>query len=1005
MISELIYNRIAVIWITILGCILGIFLYFNMPVELLPQSKATSLLFITKNIGQDHLLLANRYEKTLNEVLLKFSLGTDLQISANKESIKGIFSSKNIDDENIMTVQKEIKTALSEANLSTFFQLLALDAKNIPIMTLVVEKKSQSMLNDSELNNLVESEVIKPLRQIPNILDVVDTTEKNIEKNISPVIAKQKELMKNSIQLLKSLVESIKPRNSLINSEYQISVRQTDATKFDKTPIYFNQKKTLDEVFVISESEQINSQISLRNGMPAISLSIYKTSFGNEVAGSKLVRQKIAELGKNNKDISIEIVYDSADYVNAAESNVIGNLRDGIILTCVCILFFLRNIISTFIVSLSIPISLLLTLPILYFAGISRNVMSLAGITLGVGVVVDATISIINGINEEIENGLSPMSASIRAAEENVLPIAAAVLTTFAVFVPILLLDGTVGDLFYDLSFTVVAAQAISFVCAIFIIPGITGLILEKTRNEKTKKKSRNFSTSELSSKNLLLRMLDKLLTSHLACWTLSLSFLAAVACGISMIPPAEFLPRAQNGDYRITVETGYDFAPSKRLEFAKKIDSILKAEGLTNRIVTTTSQNITSDFHSDSKSFDQNSILKKISRAISPYQAHINAQNPLDSESTKGNDLDFYVPFKIENRQKIKDSISKIPGITFQKWSSDAKSMGLTLTKPTDSLAENFIPESLYSAYWTTHLNPTVLGTDLHAYNHPPYKSYQILYDETKSDIFVHPTTGVPSTNNVAQFANYTGLEDEEIHIIDGNRVERIQLALTGKTASEISSQIEKIFQEFKISLIWDQAVTEKETSTKKLETCIAWSILLTILVLYIQNKSLLITTIIMFTFIWGAIGSFPGLVFHKETLNASALVGFILLAGTIVNNGILLMDIIEKNRREQKSPKICCLIAAQQRTGPVLVTALTTALGMLPMVFETGAGSQMYRALSIVVVYGTLVSTPVSLVGIPCLVMIFGDIRETFERQSLRTKIAFSKLKLQTPFRNLKV
>ena len=977
MIEKTVEHRFSVLLLVLLGCLLGIFLYFKMPIELLPRSNTTRLVFLAPAQGGNANERAAHLSTLLEKAFAKNGLRGKLAFESNRDRSLGIWTPEGNTHINLQTLRNSIRDALSNENASPNFELLELQSSSGSILTLVAERTRSSKISNFELYTLIQTELIGGLRKIPGVAkaQIENSSNREITHSLNKMaLLEDPEFAKHAVQ------KQIKTLSSpLVNVVPVLGSIAIDYSKDNKL-----------SAFEPIETDHLAEMTSLRDGNEVIFVSVQKNSEGNEVEISKKVKSLVETLNKNLKDLQLDVVQDSAVYINSAEENVVANLRDGIILTCICIFVFLRRWYSTVVVSLSIPISLLLTFPILYLVGISRNVMSLAGIALGVGVVVDATLSIVNGIEEHMAKGFSPREASVISARENHVPIAIAVLTTLAVFIPILFLNGLVGDLFYDLAFTVIASQCIAYICAIYITPSLTSMVYEKINlKRRTPNSSDKKPEGEVKS-GIFLQAIQSILQKRVAYWAVAAASLLAVVWGGSLVPPSEFLPRAGQGDFRASIFVGADLNPVSAKILARNLDAGLAKSGFKNRISRLENETLRIDFHSDESSTSSRKQIEELLLPIAtPYSVSVSELNPLDDKSSNGQDIEFYLNTTEKNRELLKSTLEKIPGITHQRWSNDFRKSASNIDRDDTAFSSMLVDRPHSEGFFASQFQKKMLGIDV---SDPKIegKGPAVAYlDQTNAGIRLHPTSGAPLQKGMLPYVAAMNRENSNAFVVNGQVMERVELTLEGKTTSQITEEINAIVKRTDVPIEWGSGVSESEDSVSKLGLCILIATILTILILYAQNRSLITTTTIMFTFVWGAIGSFPGLAMHRETLNASALVGFILLAGTIVNNGILLMEIVEKNRKLQFTPRDCCMLAARQRTIPVLVTALTTALGMLPMVFETGAGSQMYRALSIVVVYGTLISTPVSLFGIPCMVMIFGDLREYAERKILKILI----------------
>jgi predicted RND superfamily exporter protein len=333
---------------------------------------------------------------------------------------------------------------------------------------------------------------------------------------------------------------------------------------------------------------------------------------------------------------------------------------------------------------------------------------------------------------------------------------------------------------------------------------------------------------------------------------------------------------------------------------------------------------------------------------------------------------------------------VEELDGVAGARWSTEHKEMHANFNDSAPSmLTLPAPPGKAWDIVRFSHTS-TLVGAHIPWDENSRTKKPHLVWRSTENAAAKnHPLFNASTLTKREDLIHSAEALQKSVFFVNGEKVENVMLKLRGKTVSEVSSQLEKVKAKHQMKIIWGASKVESEKNIRNLAVCFLIAAVAILIILYWQNRSAAITLVIMCTFIWGLIGAFPGLLIHKETLNSSAIVGFILLAGTIVNNGILLMELIVRSRNAQQSPAFSCYSAVSQRTLPVLITALTTAVGMLPMVWDTGEGSQMYRALSIVVVYGTVVSTPVSLLGIPSIYLILYDAKEIFGKIRLRLSV----------------
>ena len=584
-------------------------------------------------------------------------------------------------------------------------------------------------------------------------------------------------------------------------------------------------------------------------------------------------------------------IHDEADKIDAAESTVTSNLRDGTVLTCLCVFLFLRSLRSTIFVSLSLPLSLLAAIPFMTACGLGKNIMSLAGLALGVGVVVDATLAVMEDFHAELRGGTSAAKAAKSAARSNFAPVLAAILTTLAVFVPILFLNGFAGDIFFDLSMTIIIIQLLSFGVAIYLTPGILSLYYEKV--PESIQNMPQVSNSELAPNSWFVDFMEMILRSRAMTLGFFLASLLAVVWSLTLVPGSEFLPAGKQADFVFLKPVGNN-------EKMQTIDEMIQNTSTSLHTLALSSSFVVHSDHIEVrlKTSDAHPLERIQNRLQLGLHAPTSALLPVDASGEPAGVVTLYIPPQSpENFLKIKEKLSHIKGI--------------------------FNIDSSPASIWLDGFPRQILRLTL--------------------------SPGM----------------------ISGTAISKVKESLKNQMAVES-----------------DPVSALKEQSLLQLGWCVLFAMALIFIILLVINRSFYTAITIMFTFLWGLIGVFPGMRLHGESFNASVLVGFILLSGTVVNNGILLMDLFMRHRAQQLPPFEAMMLAIRKRAIPVIVTALTTVLGMVPMVFETGEGSELYRGLAIVTVYGTLVSTPLSIICLPCLALLLDD----FEEFKSRMKFFFT-------------
>ncbi len=1005
LLRTLIIERFRVIWLTLILCLAGLEIYIRTPIELLPKSNPQQYLVAVLNPGEPGGNDTKKIERIVRESASQIASIENVYSEISPQLLVTRISAPQIPTNFTDALRASIAQKFSENEIRKFFQVTALGRESASTIDLMITQKDGTNTSSTEVIPATEIVVklIPALEQIRGISAVRSQGLPSEDIALRPLPGMLLNASESEIEIAKKISETFRPPSLWEPTPYGtiLSERYLPASRIESIPISINSKATqsttIGNLYAVEKHIDPHAAVVLSNSSTAFLLAIHTTAKADLVQTSLQVKSYLERFNKDSQKYTATIVSDAADYINAAQENVGDNLKWGVILTCLCILIFAQNIRYTAITAISIPVSLALTFPFFEIFSISRNVMSLAGITLSVGVVVDATIAVVDGIDSGMRKGLTATEAAWQSACENFMAVAMTSLSTLAVFVPILFLKGTVGDLFFDLSLTVIISQTIAFLVAVFIVPGLTSAIYE-IMNVHFETESDDQTVTENIWSRAFASAVKVLLTRKLFYWSAGIASIALAVIGVAISPPTEFLPKRASHEFRAISPEASESDNS--LVMAQRVDETLRKMGAEKRLVLVDSSGLRADFSiPQGKSAELRLMEEFINRGTQPYRTMVSARNPIDVEATNSRDLEFYIPEHLQNRASFKSEVEAIAGVSSARWSSENTALYSRLD--TDSFRMLTLPSAPGTAWalWSFSYSKLLLGADIPSHEWERTRQPRLIWREPRDgDTRTHPALNSTIPESREDILTSTLRHAKTSVIVNGETTEGVALKIQGKTVTEVSADLEKIANRHKVQLTWGISKKDADRSIRDLGICFVIATIAIIALLYIQNRSFSVTTVIMCTFIWGLIGSFPGLVIHGESLNASAIVGFILLAGTIVNNGILLMSLVGRSRRAQLAPGLCCLDAVSHRTIPVFITSLTTAVGMLPMVWDTGEGSQMYRALSIVVVYGTMVSTPISLIGIPSIFMILYDIQEAFERIRLRILILFSKNSQET-------
>lgn len=970
-------KRFILLWITLLFAAGGILIYRDMALELLPSPPQRSFAVVFLNNHDSPRQNLERKRALVAEALRPLSLESSLIGDADSRITRFFFSTSMRD----VDLESRLVTLVRKSQLvwgdESRFRVIALGSDHLPSAEVVVSAAAGT--DEHELQRKAD-QVASAMRAPDSVGNVI------VDGKSSTLLELTEDPFSRSPDFL--IHEAVASAASSVG-HYFGSVTEK-GWGYSWLPGDFPsglKPRAVDDT---------NATRVLYDDRLAVVLTVFRGGGHDDLEVSKAVRRVLG--GLSDPRFSYHVVSDASRYIVEAESNVIENLVVGTLLTCICILIFVRRFWATSLVSLSIPLALVLTLPILYALGISRNVMSLAGAALGVGIVVDATLGSLTTFNERMAAGFIPAASAEYSATENQIPLLVTSLSTLAVFMPILLLSGNVGSMFWDLSVTVVVGQVVGFFVSVYLMPGVAAMLHDYKQTHLQILRVGN-EQAEVASNNLFYRSLTALLRRPSLGLVFNFVLILAIGASVMFAPPSEFLPAGDSKDFHALVKFDAKEKQSERARITDAVGQFLASRGFTERLLRADESQI-SIMAKNGIAVDLHSLNEELARISYPHWSGLFRINPLDPQSRTGDDIELFVvdDTNVVRLREFVNAVRRLPGVIGTRQSWDSKAQFIQSSDAVSPLESSWIPPEKAPMLGRILSEPTLLGyvnRDLTALQG---MGQAALSSQRESPLFVFNPLGefthslsakVLFPNSLLERQQSIYLDNANVYSLDGDLRGKMSIDIDGRPSGAIEVDIQDLATELGVAFEWHPRSAENRDGFAKLVVCLLSAVAIIAAIILVQTRSIAATLVVLFTFLWGPIGSMPGLLLHGESLSASALVGFILLAGTIVNNGILLVDLIGKNRNAQMDPIAACVEAARERALPVIITSLTTVLGTLPLVFETGAGSQMYRGLAIVVVYGTTVSTPISLYGVPSLLLLLIGMREMMERWFLRLHI----------------
>jgi len=783
----------------------------------------------------------------------------------------------------------------------------------------------------------------------------------------------------------------------------------------------------LKDIARVKDTIKEKTSISRYNGKDSISLVVRKQSGTNTLNVAKGIKKEIQKLlaEKLPKGINIQVTYDQSRFIQEAISNLRDAAIQGAFLAFLVLLLFLREFKSSFVITLSIPISVMSTFCLMYFSNINLNMMSLGGLALGVGMLVDNSIVVIENIvrHRHMEKNLK--QACIDATSEMTGPIFGSTLTTVAVFLPFAFVVGIIGQIFKQLSLTITFSLIVSIIVALSLVPVLIYLFSHTILEDKTSFKPDKTKLTQCKSGkqrflygDFISNMLNHKKTVVVSVILLFFISLYIILFGIQK----QFMPKVDQRQFIIKV----DLAPGTRLEITdsvvKKIERLLLKLPETNDVTVnigsgqertlaeeTTLQTLGSHqaqimVNLKKKSKKLNS-LRSTEEVIQYLKSSIEKENMeaagieyIAQETSFGTALEQGSPIVIEVKGNDLNKLSEISSYIQSNMKRINGVYGIKTSMPQASPETKlYILKDKASLYGLSVRDIAVTAqVALKGYVATKFKEKEKQEDvdirvrlrsEDRSDmgnlrrLLIHSRLGMDiPLSEVAYLTK--GVGPTEIKRIDQQRSVILTANIYGGNFTQIISRIDKIMRslrgnipnDYSIELIGEQQKIKE--SFHSLAFALALAFILVYMIMAAEFESLWQPFLIMFTIPLALIGVALVLFATNTPLSSIAYLGIIMLGGIAVNNGIVLLDFINTLRKQGYSPYDATVEASKTRLRPILMTSLTTILGLLPLALGIGEGAELQAPLAITVIGGLTSATFLTLVFIPVLYLVISGV-----------------------------
>ena len=772
----------------------------------------------------------------------------------------------------------------------------------------------------------------------------------------------------------------------------------------------------LSDVADIAITDNSKDVYTMVNGNPAVALTMEKATGYSTGDVTKRLESRLDQLEKDNEGLHTTVLMNQGLYIDLVVDSVVDNLLYGALFSIIILLLFLKDLRPTFIVACSIPLSVVAAVVLMYFSGVTLNVISLSGLALGVGMLVDNSVVVIENIfrlrNEE---GYSIKEASVEGAKQVGGAILASTLTTICVFAPIVFTEGITRQLFTDLALTLAYSLLASLVVALTLVPAMSQGMLRKVKDNPNK--------LIVKIQNLYGKVLSVLLHKKIFVLLGALVLLVVFAL-LSVSRGTAFMPEMRSTQMTAAISIPKDDDTMSKQDLYEKsnevMEQFLKVDGVETvgamsggggmmSMMSGGSDSISVYvlLNEDNKRSNQD-IKKEMEEKVKNIPCDVSIEaSAMDMSSMFGSGITMRIKGKdLDKIQKISEDIMKqlegVDGITeitngmedasqeFRSTVKKDKAMEYSLT-----VAQVFqqINARVKEASSATTLSTDTEDLDVYVSDEKDEKLKRSDIEKMKIE-YTDSQTQKTKKVKLSKIADFSMADTpSSINRINQTRYMTVSLMLGDDyNVGLVSNDVHAVLDKYEMPSGYELEFTgEDETineSVKQVALMFIVGVIFMYLIMVAQFQSLLSPFIILFTIPLAFTGGFMGLWISGSEVSVIALIGFVMLSGIIVNNGIVLVDYINQLREQGMTKYEAIIEAGKTRLRPILMTALTTILGLLPMIISSDSGSDMIRPMSIVTIGGLIYGTLLTLFVVPCIYAILNRKKDRAVQMEIEKK-----------------
>ncbi len=760
----------------------------------------------------------------------------------------------------------------------------------------------------------------------------------------------------------------------------------------------------LSDVADITVVDNVGDSYMKINGADGVLLSVFKSSTANTSDVSHATADALEKLERDNPGLHLNVVSDQGSYIDLYISSILQSLLIGALLAIVVLALFLKDWKPTLIVAFSIPFSVLFALVLMYFSGISINVMSLGGIALAIGMLVDNSIIVLENIYRLRARGLSAPRAAVQGAKQITGAVIASTLTTIFVFLPIVFTTGMVNQMMLPFSLTIAYVLAASLLIALTLVPSLSATVF---RNHRPRRSAWFEKIQTAYGRSLSFFLRHKAIPLGVAAVLFVAAFIGVLNTGITMIPTMTSKTVSVSVIMPEDIEKDDAYATAdKVMEAATGIEGVAFVGGIDGSGAMSLVSGGSSGSSEESSLHEMFTFYLQTDDSVTKESQVMSLLDELD-EKTKDLDCEVITDASsseamaemvgsglsltisgpdqdklVELSEQAMAKIDEIDGYTEIENGMEDADTELQLVIDLDKLTKaGYTVAQLYadlSSMLQTEVDATSIDEDgatmdVAIVDETKVPTADKLLD-TKIEI-ADQANGTTKTYELGDFATVEeGKAAPTINHENSMRTMTVTASVEdGYNNALLSRDLQTKLADLELpegyELHYTGEIENIETMLSQMLLLLVLGFVLIYLVMVAQFESLLSPFIIIFTVPLAFTGGFFALVMAGEPLSMMALMGFAVLMGTVVNNGIVFVDFVNQLRRGGLEKRDALVMTGRTRMRPIMMTALTTILAMIPMVFSDAVGASMQRGMALVVVGGLLYATFMTLYIVPIM------------------------------------